>query len=72
MKRRKKIIHNCALRTKKKNKTETKKLSDYIKNIYKFTGPYERYYSLVIVCTLQTSTQLYVSTNGMKREIAVH
>ena len=35
------------LRTKKERqkKTETKKLSDYINNIYKFTRPYERYYS---------------------------
>ena len=30
---------------KRKKKTETKKLSDYINNIYELMRPYERYYS---------------------------
>ena len=37
-----------------KNTQKQKKLSDYINSTFEFTRPYERYYSLVIMWTLQT------------------
>ena len=48
-KKERKQIRICARFKTTKKKTETKKLSDYINNIYGFARPYERYYSLVIV-----------------------